>query len=27
PNTEVQFDAPSTAQFLFNGAFAERDEY
>lgn len=27
PNTEVQFDAPSTAQFLFNGAYAERDEY
>lgn len=27
PNTEVQFDAPSTAQFLFNGAFAERDQY
>ncbi|CAJ1504157.1 MCE family protein [[Mycobacterium] kokjensenii] len=27
PNTEVQFDAPSTAQFLFNGAFAERDEF
>lgn len=27
PNTEVQFDAPSTLQFLFNGAFAERDEY
>lgn len=27
PNTEVQFDAPSTVQFLFNGAFAERDEY
>ena len=27
PNTELQFDAPSTAQFLFNGAFAERDEY
>lgn len=27
PNTEVQFDAPSTAQFLFNGAFAEKDEY
>ena len=27
PNTELQFDAPSTVQFLFNGAFAERDEY
>jgi phospholipid/cholesterol/gamma-HCH transport system substrate-binding protein len=27
PNTEVQFDAPSTLQFLFNGAFAERDRY
>jgi phospholipid/cholesterol/gamma-HCH transport system substrate-binding protein len=27
PNTELQFDAPSTAQFLFNGAFAEKDEY
>lgn len=27
PNTEVQFDAPSTLQFLFNGAFAERDQY
>ncbi|MEO8815046.1 MAG: MCE family protein [Mycobacterium sp.] len=27
PNTEVQFDAPSTVQFLYNGAFAERDEY
>jgi phospholipid/cholesterol/gamma-HCH transport system substrate-binding protein len=27
PNTEVQFDAPSTVQFLFNGAFAERDDY
>lgn len=27
PNTEVQFDAPSTAQFLFNGVYAERDEY
>jgi phospholipid/cholesterol/gamma-HCH transport system substrate-binding protein len=27
PNTELQFDAPSTLQFLFNGAFAERDEY
>lgn len=27
PNTEVQFDAPSTAQFLFNGAYAERDEF
>jgi phospholipid/cholesterol/gamma-HCH transport system substrate-binding protein len=27
PNTELQFDAPSTVQFLFNGAFAEKDEY
>ncbi|WP_102141566.1 MCE family protein [Mycobacterium hubeiense] len=27
PNTELQFDAPSTLQFLFNGAYAERDEY
>ena len=27
PNTELQFDAPSTIQFLFNGAFAERDEF
>ena len=27
PNTELQWDSPSTAQFLFNGAFAERDEY
>ena len=27
PNTELQFDAPSTVQFLFNGAFAERDQY
>jgi phospholipid/cholesterol/gamma-HCH transport system substrate-binding protein len=27
PNTEVQVDAPSTLQFLFNGAFAERDDY
>jgi phospholipid/cholesterol/gamma-HCH transport system substrate-binding protein len=27
PNTELQFDAPSTAQFLFNGAYAERDDY
>lgn len=27
PNTEVQFDPPSTVQFLFNGAFAERDEF
>ena len=26
PNTELQFDAPSTLQFLFNGAFAERDD-
>jgi phospholipid/cholesterol/gamma-HCH transport system substrate-binding protein len=27
PNTELQFDAPSTLQFLFNGAFAERDRF
>lgn len=27
PNTELQFDAPSTLQFLFNGAYAERDEF
>jgi phospholipid/cholesterol/gamma-HCH transport system substrate-binding protein len=27
PNTELQFDAPSTLQFLFNGAFAEKDDY
>jgi len=27
PNTELQFDAPSTLQFLFNGAFAEKDEF
>ncbi len=27
PFTEVQVDAPSTFQFLFNGAFAERDDY
>nr|WP_307856868.1 MCE family protein [Mycolicibacter acidiphilus] len=27
PNTELQWDSPSVAQFLFNGAFAERDEY
>lgn len=27
PNTELQFDAPSTVQFLFNGAFAEKDDY
>lgn len=27
PNTELQFDAPSTVQFLFNGAFAEKDEF
>jgi phospholipid/cholesterol/gamma-HCH transport system substrate-binding protein len=26
PYTEVQVDAPSTLQFLFNGAFAERDD-
>lgn len=27
PNTEVQIDAPSTLQFLFNGAYAERDDW
>ena len=27
PNTEMQVDAPSTFQFLFNGAFAERDDF
>ncbi|MDH6243802.1 MCE family protein [Mycobacterium sp. OTB74] len=27
PNTELQFDAPSTLQFLFNGAFAEKDRF
>ncbi|MBV8928148.1 MAG: MCE family protein [Mycobacteriaceae bacterium] len=27
PFTEVQVDAPSTLQFLFNGAFAERDAF
>lgn len=27
PPTELQWDAPSVAQFLFNGAYAERDEY
>jgi phospholipid/cholesterol/gamma-HCH transport system substrate-binding protein len=27
PNTELQFDPLSTFQFLFNGAFAERDDY
>jgi phospholipid/cholesterol/gamma-HCH transport system substrate-binding protein len=27
PNTELQFDAPSTLQFLFNGAYAERDAF
>lgn len=27
PNTEMQVHAPSTLQFLFNGAFAERDDY
>ncbi|WP_422744555.1 MCE family protein [Mycobacterium sp. WMMD1722] len=27
PNTELQFDAPSTVQFLFNGAFAEKDDF
>lgn len=27
PNTELTFDPPSTLQFLFNGAYAERDDY
>lgn len=27
PPTELQWDAPSVVQFLFNGAYAERDEY
>mgnify|MGYP002651658762 CR=1 FL=1 len=27
PNTELQFNAPSTLQFLFNGAYAERDDF
>ena len=27
PNTELQFDPPSTLQFLFNGAYAERGDY
>ena len=27
PNTELQFDAPSTLQFLFNGAYAERGHF
>lgn len=27
PNTEVAFNAPSTLQFLFNGAYAERDDF
>jgi phospholipid/cholesterol/gamma-HCH transport system substrate-binding protein len=27
PFTEVQFDAPSTLQFLFHGSFAERDDF
>jgi phospholipid/cholesterol/gamma-HCH transport system substrate-binding protein len=27
PFTEMQIDAPSTLQFLFNGAFAERDDF
>lgn len=27
PNTELQFDPLSTFQFLFNGAYAERDDY
>ena len=27
PNTELSIDAPSTLQFLFHGAYAERDDY
>jgi phospholipid/cholesterol/gamma-HCH transport system substrate-binding protein len=27
PNTELQFDAPSTLQFLFNGVYAEKDDF
>jgi phospholipid/cholesterol/gamma-HCH transport system substrate-binding protein len=27
PNTEMQVDAPSTLQWLFHGAFAERDDF
>lgn len=27
PNTELQFDTPSTLQFLFHGAYAERDDF
>jgi phospholipid/cholesterol/gamma-HCH transport system substrate-binding protein len=27
PFTEVQVDAPNTFQFLFNGAYAERDDF
>ncbi|QLL06982.1 virulence factor Mce family protein [Mycobacterium vicinigordonae] len=27
PFTEFQFDAPSTLQFLFHGAFAEKDDF
>ena len=27
PFTELQFDAPSTLQFLFHGTFAERDDF
>lgn len=27
PFTEMQVDAPSTLQFLFHGAFAERDDF
>jgi phospholipid/cholesterol/gamma-HCH transport system substrate-binding protein len=27
PDTQPQFDPPSTLQFLFNGAYAERDDY
>ncbi|MEW5808758.1 MAG: MCE family protein [Actinomycetota bacterium] len=27
PNTELQFDAPNTLQFLFNGAYAQRSDF
>lgn len=27
PNTELQFDPPSTLQFLFNGAYAQRGDF
>jgi phospholipid/cholesterol/gamma-HCH transport system substrate-binding protein len=27
PFTELQVDAPSTLQWLFHGAFAERDDF